>query len=120
MKITALFLFVQKDLMGASNDTDEELVFYGNLVHETLCILKCRNSTVKEPNIFTPKDVLDDMDKKLPYDYLQLCYYQVSNGLMVMATSGEKRYGATAAEWSWHKAGNLRVGVQTTATPSNL
>ena len=39
--------------------------------------MNCKNSSLPELTAQMPKDVMEDFEMKMPYDYLQLCYYQV-------------------------------------------
>jgi hypothetical protein len=69
-------------------DDIEDLHFYEKLVKQTLCLMNCKNSTMPEMTSQMPKDVVEDFEWKLPYDYLQLCYYQVpSNQRTVFSSS---------------------------------
>ena len=55
----------------------ENLHFFEEAVRNTLCIMKCKRETFGPNRVeqVTAK-VLKDFDEKLPYDYLQLCYFQ--------------------------------------------
>ena len=55
------------------------LHFYEKMVKRTLCLMNCKNNSMPELTAQMPKDVMDDFEMKMPYDYLQLCYYQVYN-----------------------------------------
>lgn len=53
----------------------EDLQFFDKKVRTTLCLLKC----AKENNIkFYKQTVLDEYARLIPYDYMQLCYFQVT------------------------------------------
>jgi len=53
----------------------EDLQFYDKKVRTTLCLLRC----AKENNVkFYKQKVLDEYSRLIPYDYMQLCYFQVT------------------------------------------
>ena len=58
-----------------------ELEFFERLTREALCLLECKK---RETGGELPRgdevasDVIDAFEKKKPYDYLQLCYFQVN------------------------------------------
>ncbi len=56
----------------------DNLHFFEKMVKQTLCLMNCKNSTMPELSAQLPKEVMDDFERKMPYDYLQLCYYNVS------------------------------------------
>lgn len=52
----------------------EDLQFFDKKVRTTLCLLRCS----KENNVkFYKQKVLEEHERLAPYDYLQLCYFQV-------------------------------------------
>ena len=58
---------------------DEDLEFYEKKILEALCLLQCK---FNHPDFFSddeflPKDQLYLYESLEPYNYLQLCYYQV-------------------------------------------
>lgn len=61
------------------SDETDNIAFYDQLVKEALCVAKCKYdkmSAYPEPKE-VPTDVEEEFEKRLPYDYLQLCYYKV-------------------------------------------
>jgi hypothetical protein len=65
-----------RTLMGRRNIDD--LQFYEKMVRNTLCLLKCGRHNPKGGLNGLPKDVEKEFEDLKPYEYLQLCYYQVS------------------------------------------
>ncbi len=55
----------------------DDMHFYEKMIKKTLCLMNCKNNTMPEASSQLPKEVMDDFEWKMPYDYLQLCYYQV-------------------------------------------
>ena len=64
------------------DNTDEELKFYEQKIRITLCLLNCKKSHKDyiEANDFVQKSILQDFENYEPYNYLQLCYFQVPLG----------------------------------------
>ena len=64
------------------DNTDEELKFYEAKIRITLCLLNCKKSHKDyiEANDFVQKSILQDFENYEPYNYLQLCYFQVRYG----------------------------------------
>lgn len=57
----------------------ENLHFYEKTLRNTLCIIKCRKSNVHISNTSTlDPDTEQLFEDKKPYEYLHLCYFQVS------------------------------------------
>ena len=58
---------------------DEELVFYERKILSTLCLLRCKfaDGSFVSQNEFMSKDQLFLYESLEPYNYLQLCYFQV-------------------------------------------
>ena len=59
---------------------DPELEFFERITKDALCLMDCKKR--KTAGKLSRGDeiasgVIDDFEKKKPYDYLQLCYYQV-------------------------------------------
>ena len=52
----------------------EDIQFYERKVKTTLCLIKQCNLRSEE----IPSDMVDELDRKMPYNYLQLCYLKVS------------------------------------------
>jgi hypothetical protein len=72
-------------LMGQINI--EDLQFFEKLVRKTLCLLKCSKHNPKGGLNGLPKDVEREFEDLKPYEYLQLCYYQVSGTLPLLKPS---------------------------------
>jgi len=54
-----------------------DIVPFENLVQETLCVMKCKQKTLSKGRIENiAEKTRTDFEKKKPYDFLQLCYYQ--------------------------------------------
>ena len=73
----------KKDLI-LTESTDEELLFYEKKVLSTLCLLKCKFS---QPDFvsadeFLHRDQLFLYETLEAYNYLQLCYFQVSKSFI--------------------------------------
>lgn len=63
-----------------STHLDDDLLFYSKKIFYTLCIIKCKATStnfVKDDD-FVSKKVLEHFEALEPYNYLQLCYFQVS------------------------------------------
>lgn len=61
---------------------DNELEFFGKTLSNTLCLLKCKKQRLPEKlhsSALVPRYIEDAFDSRLPYDYLQLCYYKIGN-----------------------------------------
>ena len=59
---------------------DNDLQFYSQKIFYTLCSIKCKSTSksyVKDDD-FASKEVLQHFEALEPYNYLQLCYFQVS------------------------------------------
>ena len=59
---------------------DPELEFFERVTREALCLMDCKGR--RTDGMFPrgdeiPSNVTVDFERKKPYDYLQLCYYQV-------------------------------------------
>jgi hypothetical protein len=61
----------------------EDLQFFEKMVRNTLCLLKCSEYSPKGGLNGLPKDVQKEFEELRPYEYLQLCYFQVSGILPV-------------------------------------
>ena len=74
----------KKDLILAEN-FNEELLFFEKKVLSTLCLLKCKFSQLDfvGADEFMHKDQLFLYESVEAYNYLQLCYYQVSTYLLI-------------------------------------
>jgi hypothetical protein len=70
-----------RTLMGPRNIDD--LQFFEKMVRKTLCLLKCSRHNPKGGLNGLPKDVEKEFEDLKPYEYLQLCYYQVSETLQL-------------------------------------
>jgi hypothetical protein len=59
---------------------DEELEFYERKVKSTLCLMKCKkaNLGIHRDSEFVRKDIVDSFDAMEHYNFLQLCYHQVT------------------------------------------
>ena len=67
---------VESPFMGP--DEIDDLQFYEKMVRKTLCLLKCNKYNPKSGLNGLPKNAEKDFERLRPYEYLQLCYYQVS------------------------------------------
>lgn len=63
-------------LVGPRNIDD--LQFFEKMVRKTLCLLKCNRHNPKAGLNGLPKDVEKEFEELKPYEYLQICYFQVS------------------------------------------
>ena len=55
----------------------KEMMPFEKLIRETLCLMKCKERQIpKSREEYASETTRTDFDKKKPYDYLQLCYYQ--------------------------------------------
>jgi hypothetical protein len=54
----------------------EDLDFYERQVRATLCLLKCGKKD-KTVAVTYSRTQLDNFERLMPYDYMQLCYFQV-------------------------------------------
>ena len=55
----------------------KEVMPFEKLIHETLCLMKCKERQFgKNREEYASESTRTDFEKKKPYDYLQLCYYQ--------------------------------------------
>lgn len=59
----------------------DDLQFFEKMIRTTLCLLKCSKHNPKDGLNGLPKSVLKELEDLKPYEYLQLCYYQVSGML---------------------------------------
>lgn len=66
----------ESPFMGPKNIDD--LQFFEKMVRKTLCLLKCNKHNPKGGLNGLPKNVEKQFEDLRPYEYLQLCYYQVS------------------------------------------
>jgi leucine proline-enriched proteoglycan (leprecan) len=66
----------ESSFMGPKNIDD--LQFFEKLIRKTLCLLKCGKHNPKDGLNGLPKSILKEFEDLKPYEYLQLCYYQVS------------------------------------------
>ncbi|KAF7287698.1 hypothetical protein GWI33_003341 [Rhynchophorus ferrugineus] len=56
----------------------EDLMFYDKTLRNTLCIVKCRQENVND--IYDDVQKFQDIfDKRIPYEYLNLCYFKVNS-----------------------------------------
>jgi hypothetical protein len=62
-------------LMGPKNIDD--LQFFEKMIRKTLCLLKCNKHNPKDGLNGLPKSAVKEFEDLKPYEYLQLCYYQV-------------------------------------------
>ena len=62
-----------KRLKPSFENDIEDLHFYEKMVKTTLCLLK----TCDHLKIDIHKDILKSFNERVPYEYLQLCYYKV-------------------------------------------
>lgn len=56
----------------------DDLQFFEKMVRNTLCLLKCNKYNPKGGLNALPKNVQKAFEQLRPYEYLQLCYFQVS------------------------------------------
>jgi hypothetical protein len=56
----------------------DDLQFFEKMVRKTLCLLKCNKYNPKGGLNALPKNVQKEFEQLRPYEYLQLCYFQVS------------------------------------------
>ena len=55
----------------------KEMMPFEKLIRETLCLMKCKERQIpKSREEYASESTRTDFEKKKPYDYLQLCYYQ--------------------------------------------
>jgi hypothetical protein len=62
-------------LMSAKNIDD--LQFFEKMIRKTLCLIKCNKHNPKDGMNGLPKSTIKEFEDLKPYEYLQLCYYQV-------------------------------------------
>jgi len=67
----------------------DDLQFFEKMVRNTLCLLKCSKYNPKGGLNGLPKDVQKEFEQLRPYEYLQLCYFQVSGLLAKQFYSAE-------------------------------
>lgn len=67
----------------------DDLRFFEKMVRNTLCLLKCNKYNPKGGLNGMPKDVQKEFEELKPYEYLQLCYFQVSGILAKQFCSSE-------------------------------
>ena len=54
-----------------------EMMPFEKLIQETLCVMKCKEKKFPQNREEYSSEVTrNDFEKKKPYDYLQICYYQ--------------------------------------------
>jgi len=61
-------------------DGDPELEFFERITKDALCLMDCKKKRTAgklSRGDEIASGVVDDFEKKKPYDYLQLCYYQL-------------------------------------------
>ena len=57
-----------------------EIVPFEKLIHETLCVMKCKQKTLSKTRVENIEEkTRTDFENKKPYDFLQLCYYQTGD-----------------------------------------
>ena len=56
----------------------EDMKLWEKMIKKTLCLLKCKKSILKDRAEIIDHKVREDFETLRPYDYLQLCYYKVS------------------------------------------
>ncbi|XP_076061271.1 prolyl 3-hydroxylase 1-like [Oratosquilla oratoria] len=67
-----------KEASQAELVTVEEYKFYEKLVHNTLCLVKCKKNVFgNRMDHVANKNVDHDFELRKVYDYLQLCYFQL-------------------------------------------
>jgi leucine proline-enriched proteoglycan (leprecan) len=59
----------------------DDLQFFEKMIRKTLCLLKCSKHNPKGGLNGLAKSVVEEFEELKPYEYLQLCYYQVSEML---------------------------------------
>jgi hypothetical protein len=62
-------------LMSPKNIDD--LQFFEKMIRNTLCLIKCNKHNPKDALNGLPKSTIKEFEDLKPYEYLQLCYYQV-------------------------------------------
>ena len=63
----------------------ENLHFYERQIKKTLCLIKeCDLKSRRQ----VPQDVTADFDNKMPYNYMQLCYFKVRSTFTVKFWQG--------------------------------
>lgn len=67
----------------------DDLQFFEKMVRNTLCLLKCNKYNPKGGLNGLPKNVQKQFEELRPYEYLQLCYFQVSGILLKQLYSTE-------------------------------
>ena len=73
---------------------DPELAFFERVTREALCLMDCkgRRTGGKLPRgDKIESGVTDDFERKKPYDYLQLCYYQVCEEIEIEPHSEQNK-----------------------------
>lgn len=56
----------------------EHLNFYEKTVRQTLCLMKCENENLEIKENFNVNNEIENLfEEHKPYEYLQLCYFQV-------------------------------------------
>ena len=56
----------------------DDFHFYEKVTRNTLCLMKCKRTALGKDRVeLITKTVAESFDNKGPYNYLQLCYYQV-------------------------------------------
>lgn len=59
---------------------EKDLEVFEKFVNETLCLMRCKRTGFEsEKYNQIPADILKEMEKLEPYNYLQLCYYQMTD-----------------------------------------
>ena len=57
-----------------------EIVPFEKLLHETLCVMKCKQKSLSKTRVENIEEkTRTEFETKKPYDYLQLCYYQIGD-----------------------------------------
>jgi hypothetical protein len=72
----------EASLMGPK-DVDD-LQFFEKMIKKTLCLLKCNKHNPKDGLNGLPKSAAKEFEDLKPYEYLQLCYYQVREILALL------------------------------------
>lgn len=57
----------------------ENLSFFEKTIRTTLCVIKCHDKLIGDSGKFNINEDIESLfEKKKPYEYLHLCYFQVS------------------------------------------
>ncbi len=64
--------------MNEDEEEIEDLRFFEKAIKNTLCVMKCKREAFGPERVEQVSvDTLKEFETKSPYNYLQLCYYQV-------------------------------------------